>query len=148
MVETLALAKRANSVTARMFGEKTENELHSSTQEIHDLEKQSDELSFKLKEDIVEGAITPNVIDNLPNCAEILDEMIDAYYYVVRELKRMATSSPPRDGHAFEPDSAFQKSSERGRDQSLNETNEFPFRGRAFDAWCPALSRTLLRGRK
>ena len=54
------------------------------------MEKKSDEIAFKISEDITSGAISPNIIDNLLNCVQTADDIIDTYYYISRELNRMA----------------------------------------------------------
>jgi hypothetical protein len=54
------------------------------------LEKKSDEVAFKISEDITGGAISPNIIDNLLECVELADDIVDLYYYLSRELDRMA----------------------------------------------------------
>ena len=54
------------------------------------LEKKSDEIAFKISEDITGGAISPNIIDNLLECVQTADDIIDTYYYISRELNRMA----------------------------------------------------------
>ena len=54
------------------------------------LEKKSDEIAFKISEDITGGAISPNIIDNLLECVQIADDIVDLYYYISRELNRMA----------------------------------------------------------
>ena len=54
------------------------------------LEKKSDEIAFKISEDITSGAISPNIIDNLLECVHVADDIVDLYYYISRELNRMA----------------------------------------------------------
>jgi uncharacterized protein Yka (UPF0111/DUF47 family) len=54
------------------------------------LEKKSDEIAFKISEEITGGAISPNIIDNLLECVQVADDIVDLYYYLSRELDRMA----------------------------------------------------------
>ncbi len=54
------------------------------------LEKKSDDIAFKISEDITSGAISPNIIDNLLECVQVADDIVDIYYYISRELDRMA----------------------------------------------------------
>jgi uncharacterized protein Yka (UPF0111/DUF47 family) len=54
------------------------------------LEKKSDDIAFKISEDITGGAISPNVIDNLLDCVKVADNIVDTYYYIGREIARMA----------------------------------------------------------
>ena len=63
--------------------------LQDQAQKIRLLERQSDEASFRLREQILDGAISPNVLDNLLECIETADSILDDYYYVSRELTRM-----------------------------------------------------------
>ena len=60
---------------------------------IRDLEKKSDEVAFKLQEDISSGAVSPNIIDNLIESAHVADNIVDTYYYLSRELARMGKAN-------------------------------------------------------
>ena len=67
-----------------------EKKLNEIMLEVQLLEKKSDEIAFKISEDITSGAISPNVIDNLLECVQTADDIVDLYYYLSRELNRMA----------------------------------------------------------
>ena len=54
------------------------------------LEKKSDELAFKLNEDITAGAISPNLIDDLIQSTHLADNIVDIIFYLSRELSRKA----------------------------------------------------------
>jgi len=54
------------------------------------LEKKSDDIAFKISENVTSGAISPNIIDNLLECVQKADDLVDLYYYLSRELDRMA----------------------------------------------------------
>ena len=54
------------------------------------LEKKSDDIAFKISEDITSGAISPNIIDDLLKSVQVADDIVDLYYYLSRELDRMA----------------------------------------------------------
>jgi len=56
------------------------------------LEKQSDELTFKLSEDIMNGAINPAVLRDLLHVADLTDGIFDDYYFIVREVNRTVAS--------------------------------------------------------
>src|SRR5271157_3153566 len=56
------------------------------------LEKQSDELTFKLSEDIMDGAINPAVLRDLLHVTDLTDSIFDAYYFIAREVNRTVTS--------------------------------------------------------
>ena len=85
------IATEANTILSNMFktGYK-EKELTESMHAMQQLEKKSDDIAFKISEDITAGAISPNIIDNLLECVQTADDIIDTYYYISRELNRMA----------------------------------------------------------
>jgi len=56
------------------------------------LEKQSDELTFKLSEDIMNGAINPAVLRDLLHVTDLMDTVFDDYYFLAREVNRTVTS--------------------------------------------------------
>jgi uncharacterized protein Yka (UPF0111/DUF47 family) len=66
--------------------------LTALNEDIRLLERQSDEISFKIKDSIVtEGAVNPNVIDNLLGCVELADSIVNNYYAVSKEINRVST---------------------------------------------------------
>ena len=56
------------------------------------LEKQSDDLTFKLSEDIMGGAINPTVLQDLLHLTDEMDNIFDAYYFIAREVNRTVMS--------------------------------------------------------
>ena len=56
------------------------------------LEKQSDELTFRLSEDIMEGAINPAVLRDLLHVTDLMDRIFDDYYFLAREVNRTVIS--------------------------------------------------------
>jgi uncharacterized protein Yka (UPF0111/DUF47 family) len=56
------------------------------------LEKESDDLTFKLSEDIMEGAINPAVLRDLLHVTELMDSIFDSYYIVAREVNRTVST--------------------------------------------------------
>lgn len=56
------------------------------------LERQSDELTFNLSEDIMNGAINPAVLRDLLHVTDLMDNVFDDYYFVAREVNRTVTS--------------------------------------------------------
>jgi uncharacterized protein Yka (UPF0111/DUF47 family) len=91
LTQIFSIAIEANTILTNMFkmGYK-EKELTIAMHAMQVLEKKSDEIAFKTSEDITGGAISPNIIDNLLNCVQTADDIIDTYYYISRELNRMA----------------------------------------------------------
>lgn len=56
------------------------------------LEKQSDVLTFKLSEDIMNGAINPAVLRDLLHLSDLMDSVFDDYYFIAREVNRTVAS--------------------------------------------------------
>jgi uncharacterized protein Yka (UPF0111/DUF47 family) len=85
------IATEANIILSKMFkmGYK-EKELTESMHAMQSLERKSDDIAFKISEDITSGAISPNIIDNLLESVQKADDIVDTYYYISRELNRMA----------------------------------------------------------
>jgi uncharacterized protein Yka (UPF0111/DUF47 family) len=91
LTQVLSIALEANTLVLGMFKmdynkQESSNVMHA----VQVLEKKSDEVAFKISEDITGGAISPNIIDNLLECVELADDIVDLYYYLSRELDRMA----------------------------------------------------------
>ena len=55
-------------------------------------EKESDELTFKLSEDIMNGAINPAVLRDLLHVTDRMDGVFDDYYFIAREVNRTVAS--------------------------------------------------------
>ena len=91
LTQIINIAAEANTHVSNMFKiGYEEKELTVALHAVQRLEKNSDELAFKISEDITSGAISPNIIDNLLECVQVADDIVDIYYYVGRELNRMA----------------------------------------------------------
>jgi uncharacterized protein Yka (UPF0111/DUF47 family) len=56
------------------------------------LEKQSDDLTFSLSEDIMNGAINPTVLRDLLHLSDLMDTVFDDYYFLAREVNRTVKS--------------------------------------------------------
>jgi len=91
LTQIVAISAESNSLLLAMFKmDYREEELTQAMHNMQLLEKKSDEIAFKIEEDITGGAISPNVIDNLLQCVQVADNIVDTYYYLSRELARMA----------------------------------------------------------
>jgi hypothetical protein len=90
MAEMIVIAGKANALMIEMMTQPKRNGLALKVQQIKLLEKSSDELAFKLKAQITNGAVSPTIIDNMLSCVEVADSVIDDYYVAGRELWRMA----------------------------------------------------------
>ena len=88
-----ALADKAREETplaTRLFQERLAD--HGVLEGMKALEKQSDELTFKLSEDILNGAINPAVLRDLLHVTDLMDGVFDDYYFVAREVDRTVAS--------------------------------------------------------
>ncbi len=92
--QILFIAAQANTILKDMFNNSGNKQaLIEKLPAVRDLEKKSDEVAFKLSEDITAGAISPNLIDNLIESAHIADNIVDTIFYLSRELSRMAKAN-------------------------------------------------------
>jgi uncharacterized protein Yka (UPF0111/DUF47 family) len=91
LTQIVDIATEANTLVLGMFNmDYNEKKLTDIMHSVQLLEKKSDEIAFKISEDITGGAISPNIIDNLLECVQTADDIVDLYYYLSRELDRMA----------------------------------------------------------
>ncbi len=96
LIQIVAMAQEANKVLAGMLGQTwNEKNVDAAMQGIRLLEKQSDDVAFKVSEDITTGAVSPNILDNLLESVHIADDIVDTYYYLSRELCRMSKAKFP-----------------------------------------------------
>jgi len=87
----LELGVQSNEIMSRIFlNDYKATTLAESMEAIHSLEKQSDDVAFKISEDITSGAISPNVLDDLLDSVQQADNILDFYYGLSRELGRMS----------------------------------------------------------
>jgi hypothetical protein len=96
LAQIIAIAQEANVVLSETLGQ-TQNEvtLDKGMQAIRLLEKKSDDVAFKVSEDITTGAVSPNTLDNLLESVHVADDIVDTYYYQSRELNRMYRAKSP-----------------------------------------------------
>jgi len=84
------MAREETPLAIALFQERLAD--RSVLQNMRALEKQSDELTFKLSEDIMEGAINPAVLRDLLHVTELMDRIFDDYYFLAREVNRTVIS--------------------------------------------------------
>ncbi len=96
LAQIIAIAAESNIIMKIMFKASSDNDelLTENMHAIRALEKKSDEIAFKLSEDIMGGAVSPNIIDNLIESVQVSDDIVDLYYYLSRELCRMSRANP------------------------------------------------------
>ena len=86
--EIIEIGRKANSLLIDMIKDRTS--LIAPTEDIRLLEKQSDRLSFNIKEDTLVAAINPIVLDNILECVDLADSIVDNYHFVSKELNRVS----------------------------------------------------------
>jgi uncharacterized protein Yka (UPF0111/DUF47 family) len=92
--QIISIAVEANNILKVMFNDCCNSKaLIENMYSIRDLEKKSDEIAFRLSEDITSGAISPNLIDDLIESTHLADNIVDIIFYLSRELSRMAKAN-------------------------------------------------------
>ena len=85
--QIIVVASEANTKLNGMLSDcKNERCLDEGMQAIRILENKSDDIAFKINENITSGAVSPNIIEHLLGCVRIADDIVDTYYYQAREL--------------------------------------------------------------
>ena len=88
-----ALADKAREETplaTKLFQERLSD--GSVLDDMRALEKQSDDVTFGLSEDIMNGAINPAVLRDLLHITDLMDGIFDDYYFIAREVNRTVIS--------------------------------------------------------
>jgi uncharacterized protein Yka (UPF0111/DUF47 family) len=91
LMKIVEIALETNTIITKMLEMNyAEKELDRLFKDVLSLEKKSDEIALKISEDITSGAINPNIIDNLLDSVQLADDIVDLYFYISKELNRMA----------------------------------------------------------
>jgi uncharacterized protein Yka (UPF0111/DUF47 family) len=94
--EIIVIAAEANRHLISMLDNcKNEQCLDTGMQAIRVLENKSDNIAFKVNEDITSGAVSPNILDHLLETVHIADDIVDTFYYQSREMVRMYKAKFP-----------------------------------------------------
>ena len=83
-------AREETPLATRLFQERLAD--GNALESMRALEKQSDELTFRLGEDIMNGAINPAVLRDLLHVTDLMDGVFDDYYFIAREVNRTVKS--------------------------------------------------------
>jgi uncharacterized protein Yka (UPF0111/DUF47 family) len=83
-------AREETSLATKLFQERLSD--RGVLEGMRALEKQSDELTFSLSEDIMDGAINPAVLRDLLHVTDLMDSVFDDYYFIAREVNRTVIS--------------------------------------------------------
>lgn len=96
IAQIVVIASEANTILQQMLSEsQNEKALDNGMQSIRILEDKSDNIAFKVTEDITTGAVSPNILEHLLECVHVADDIVDTYYYQSRELCRMYKAKFP-----------------------------------------------------
>ncbi len=91
LAQIVDIGAEANTLVSSMFNvDFKEKQVNEAMHALQTLEKKSDDIAFKISEDITSGAISPNIIDDLLKSVDVADDIVDLYYYLSRELDRMS----------------------------------------------------------
>jgi len=89
--QIIDIALEANTLVSGTFNVNyDEKNLTEDTHNMQSLEKKSDDIAFEISEDITSGAVSPNIIDDLLKSVQFADDIVDLYYYLIRERERMS----------------------------------------------------------
>jgi len=92
--QIISIAAQANTIIKAMFNDCCNSQtLIENMHNVRALERKSDEIAFKLSENITAGAVSPNLIDNLIESTHLADNIVDIIFYLSRELSRMAKTN-------------------------------------------------------
>ncbi len=83
----IKLEKDASKTETEMFLCNREN-FSSLKEKIKKYEKEGDEITFELKSNILEGAISPSLLDTFLDLIEKFDNILDLLYFISREIAR------------------------------------------------------------
>ncbi len=96
--QIIGIAFQANAILKETYKNSANDKIVTENMHtVRALEKKSDEIAFKVSEDITAGAVSPNIIDSLIDSAHLADNLVDTMFYLSRELSRMAKA----DGQEF-----------------------------------------------
>jgi hypothetical protein len=91
LCQIISIGAQANTILKVMYQNISNQQmLTESMHAVRTLEKKSDEIAFKLNEEITSGAVSPNIINELIECIHLADNIVDLFFYLSRELSRMA----------------------------------------------------------
>jgi uncharacterized protein Yka (UPF0111/DUF47 family) len=89
--EIIELAKKANAIiTEIIMGDYMAKAFKDEIESVSSIEKESDDIAFRVSEEITGGAISPNIIDELLESVQHADNIVDHFHNLSRELGRMS----------------------------------------------------------
>ena len=110
LAQIVDIAFEANAVLKKMFKMNyTDSQLIETLHSVQMLQKKAVDVAFKCSEDITGGAVSPNVIDSLLRCTQLLADIVHTDLHISREIARMAKAySAGLEMHNADWDSVFE----------------------------------------
>lgn len=87
LAEYISLEKEASKITSEMFRCNGEN-FNMLKEKVKGYEKDGDRITLELKSNVLEGAISPMLLDIFQNLIEKFDNILDLLYFISREIAR------------------------------------------------------------
>ncbi len=88
IAEIIQLGLEARGIIYEMLNADNLPAIIRLNEQVISLEKQSDVVAFKVSGEITSGAISSNILDNLLECVDMADNILDNFHYIGREIRR------------------------------------------------------------
>ena len=88
MTKYVDMASTSATLLKEMFSTE-DGKKEQINERIKQIEKDADELSMSMRQQITGGAISSNLMDDLITLVETCDDLLDKSYYISREIKRV-----------------------------------------------------------
>lgn len=110
LTQIVDIALEANTLLKRMLKTSyTDSQLTDDLHSVQALHRKAVDTAFKCGEDITGGAVSPNVIDSLLRCDQIISDLVHTDLHISRELGRMSKAySAGLEMHHADWDSVFE----------------------------------------
>lgn len=88
IAEIVQLGLESKKIVKEMLNAESIATIGRLNEEVISLEKESDRTAFRISGGITNGAISSNILDNLLECVDMADNILDNFHYISREIKR------------------------------------------------------------
>lgn len=88
MAGIIQLGLDARHIVKEMLNAESMASINQLNEQVIAIEKESDITAFRISGEITNGAISSNVLDNLLECVDMADNILDNFHYISREIKR------------------------------------------------------------
>ena len=85
----MSLSGQANVLVMEMLKTESVEKIQELNHRIRELEKTGDQASFQMLREISSGALVSGVVDKILELVSLVDDVMDKFYYVSREINRM-----------------------------------------------------------